>query len=203
LVHLPLGKGHLAVFTAGWHPADSQLARSPAKFVPLLLTVMELGRTQQMKWHYTVGQPIPLPPESKITALPLRQPDGKVVNLDQNAQNFTPTEPGIYALLSLEPPLYFAVNLPSAESRTAPLDDEAISALNLPVLPENDDSASIVENSEQPVNDRVMEDDRKLWRWLILAAILLIIMETWLGGWLARRPAKEEVTGGEHEVAPS
>ncbi len=77
------------------------------------------------------------------------------------------------------------------------MDDEAISALNLPVLPENDDSASIVENSEQPVNDRVMEDDRKLWRWLILAAILLIILETWLGGWLARRPAKEEVTVGE------
>ena len=203
LVHLPLGKGHLAVFTAGWHPADSQLARSPAKFVPLLLTVMELGRTQQMKWHYTVGQPIPLPPEAKTAALPLRQPDGKVVKLGQNTQNFTPTQPGIYTLPSLEPPLYFAVNLPPAESRTAPLDDEAISALNLPVFSGNDDSSNTVKNSEQPVNDRVLEDDKKLWRWLILAAILLIIMETWLGGWLARRPAKEEETGGEHEVAPS
>ena len=129
--------------------------------------------------------------------------DGKVVKFDPNTENFTPTQPGIYTLPSLQPPLYFAVNLPPAESRTDPLDDEAISALNLPVLPENDDSSKIVKNSEQPMNDRVLEDDRKLWRWLILAAILLILVETWLGGWLARRPAKEEVTGGEHEVAPS
>ena len=202
LVHLPVGKGHLAVFTAGWHPDDSQLARSPAKFVPLLFTIMELGRTQQMKWHYTVGQPIPLPPEAKTTALPLHQPDGKMLNLDQNVQNFTPTKPGIYTLPSLQPPLYFAVNLPPAESRTAPLEDEAILALNLPILLEDQNSSETVKNSEQPVNDRVLEDDKKLWQWLILAAILLILIETWLGGWLARKPTTEEADeGGGNEVA--
>ena len=202
LVHVPVGEGHLAVFTAGWHPADSQLARSPAKFISLLFTTMELGRTQQLKWHYAVGQPIPLPPEAKSASLALRQPDGKVVNLDPGAQNFTPSAPGIYTLPDLEPPLHFAVNLPAAESRTSPLDNDAISALNLPILPENYDSAKIVKNSEQSVDDKALEDDKKLWRWLILAAILLVILETWLGGWLARRPAKEEGNeGGEHEVA--
>ena len=202
LVHVPIGEGHLVVLTAGWHPADSQLARSPAKFISLLFTTMELGRTQQLKWHYTVGQSIPLPPEAKEAALTLRQPDGKVVNLDPGAQNFTPSEPGIYVLTNLEPPLHFAVNLPAAESRTSPLDNEAISALNLPILPSNHQSAKIVKNSEQSVNDKALEDDRKLWRWLILAAILLVLLETWLGGWLARRPVKEEGSeGGDHEVA--
>jgi hypothetical protein len=202
LVHVPIGKGHLVVLTAGWHPADSQLARSPAKFVPLLFTTMELGRTQQLKWHYAVGQPIPLPPEAKDAVLQLKMPGGKVVNLDRGAQNFTPTEPGIYMLPSLEPPLHFAVNLPPAESRTTPLDEEGITALNLPIFPKNADSEKNVNNPVKTANDGALEDDKKLWRWLILAAILLVILETWLGGWLARRPAKEdEEKGGDHEVA--
>src|SRR5262245_3697485 len=35
LVEIPLGRGHVFVLTAGWQPADSQLAVS-SKFVPLL-----------------------------------------------------------------------------------------------------------------------------------------------------------------------
>jgi len=43
LMEMPRGKGRLLVLTSGWQPSDSQLALS-SKFVPLLFSMLELGR---------------------------------------------------------------------------------------------------------------------------------------------------------------
>ncbi|MEO5959078.1 MAG: BatA domain-containing protein, partial [Opitutaceae bacterium] len=42
LMEVPLGKGRVFVLTSGWHPEDSQFARS-SKFVPLLWSLLELS----------------------------------------------------------------------------------------------------------------------------------------------------------------
>ena len=47
-----------------------------------------------------------------------------------------------------------------------------------------------VKKREQALMDATAEKRQKLWRWMILAAILLALLETGWGGWLWRRPAK-------------
>ena len=32
-----------------------------------------------------------------------------------------------------------------------------------------------------------LEQRQKLWRWLLVAALLVLVAETWLAGWLTRR----------------
>ena len=32
-----------------------------------------------------------------------------------------------------------------------------------------------------------LEQQQKLWRWLIVTALLVLVLETWLAGWLTRR----------------
>ena len=37
-----------------------------------------------------------------------------------------------------------------------------------------------------------MESQQKLWRWVLVATLILLLIETWLGGWLTRSsPASE------------
>ena len=39
---------------------------------------------------------------------------------------------------------------------------------------------------------REMESQQKLWRWVLVATLMLLLIETWLGGWLTRSsPAAE------------
>jgi hypothetical protein len=53
--------GRLLVLTAGWHPADSQLARS-TKFVPLMSAVLEQSAARvAVLPQYSVGDPVLLP----------------------------------------------------------------------------------------------------------------------------------------------
>jgi uncharacterized membrane protein AbrB (regulator of aidB expression) len=32
-----------------------------------------------------------------------------------------------------------------------------------------------------------LESRQKLWRWFIVATLVMLLMETWLAGWTARR----------------
>ena len=32
-----------------------------------------------------------------------------------------------------------------------------------------------------------LEQHQKMWRWLLVAALLVLVAETWLAGWLTRR----------------
>ena len=42
--------------------------------------------------------------------------------------------------------------------------------------------------------DRDIEDRQKIWKWLIVAAILLLMFETWLA---ARTSSKSKLSNGE------
>jgi hypothetical protein len=39
-----------------------------------------------------------------------------------------------------------------------------------------------------------LEQRQKLWRWLIVAALAVLILETWLAGWLTRRQSEPAPT---------
>src|SRR5207248_577239 len=116
--------GRVFVLTAGWHPADSQLALS-TKFVPLLYSILELsGGASSAPASYHVGDTVPLPAEAfqASTGVTIERPDGKSFALAAVETNFTQTlMPGIYRVISGSAPKRFAVNLDAAESRTTPL----------------------------------------------------------------------------------
>lgn len=189
LLDLPLGQGHLFILTSGWHPTDSQLALS-SKFVPLLYSMMEQGRFgSAVRQAYFLGEPIELPPpHDQIMAI--GGPGGRT-EIPANSGTFHATRPGIYTLDGPRPAT-FAVNLDPAESRTSPLPMEILRGLKLPFSPESPESGTVVKKREQTLMDETTEKRQKLWRWMILAAILLALLETGLGGWLWRRPAKGE-----------
>ena len=82
-------------------------------------------------------------------------------------------------------PREFAVNLDPLESKTAPLNVETLEQFGCRLAM----SAARIENDRElmrQMQNAELEGRQKLWRPLILAVISVLIVETWLAGWLGR-----------------
>jgi hypothetical protein len=196
-VQMPVGKGTLLILTSGWHPADSQLALS-SKFVPLLYSILEQsGGLKAQLPQYVVGDTVRLPAESHAPAQKsvVRKPDGGQVELAAGETTFSQTDqPGLYTVASATAPFRFAVNLAPEESRTAPLSLEELERLGVPLKMQAALTAQDLARQRQLLQAAELENRQKLWRWLLVAALLVLLMETWLAGWLTRRaPVPEAV----------
>jgi hypothetical protein len=190
LIEKRMGKGRLVVLASGWQPADSQLARS-SKFVPLLTTLLDAGNpTPFGGQNHVVFDRVPLPATANSTGvLVVHKPDGSVERLARHEPFFSQTDgPGLYTVDTPSGALFFAVNLDPLESKTAPLAVESLEQLGCRLASHSPKSLDH-ERMRQMVNIE-LENRQKLWRWLILAAIGVLIVETWLAGRArARRPA--------------
>jgi hypothetical protein len=193
---VPIGRGTLLVWTSGWQPSDSDLALS-SKFVPLLYGTLEYGGTlTEHQSQYFAGDPVPMPNQtpSGPADIQIRKPDGTTVRIDKDQQTFTQTDlPGIYTISSSAGDRAFAINLPAAESRTDPLPVEELEKLGVSLKP----TAAVVSDAAQRAAHRSsfteMESQQKLWRWVLVATLTILLIETWLGGWLTRpSPAPEK-----------
>jgi hypothetical protein len=198
-LEVPIGRGSLLVWTSGWHPPDSDLALS-SKFVPLLYSALEYsGAFAGYQAQYFVGDPVPIPERtaSAPASVTIHRPDGAIAHIDPNQRAFTLTDlPGIYSTSDSTDdanPLSFAVNLSASESRTDPLPLEELERRGISL---KTPSAGMATQSEQQVRRSSfaeMESQQKLWRWILVATIVTLLVETWLGGWLTRpRPASRE-----------
>jgi hypothetical protein len=193
LVENAIGKGRVLVATAGWNPADSQLALS-TKFVPLMAGL--LGRRDEgvVDAEYFVDQRIALPSEkgagvtTENSNRTLTGPDGKVIDLAKNATTFDHADrPGIYHLSENGKDTVLAVNVHPDESRTAALGVEDLERWGAKVgKPE---SAQEIAARDRRLKSAELENRQKLWRWLILGVLGLLAVETALAGRLARRTA--------------
>ena len=185
LLDLKIGSGNLLVLTSGWHPKDSQLALS-SKFVPLLYSMMGLGRsTSQVNASCIVGRPVDLPAE-RGGVISIEGPSG-ASTLSRDEKFFHVREPGVYTL-QLTKPVSFAANLPPAESKTTPLPEEVLEGLELPLFSNATAKASNFAERRQALLDEELEKRQKTWRWLIFGAILFALIETWLAGRAWRQP---------------
>ena len=184
LVHLPVGKGALFVLTSGWHPADSQLALS-SKFVPLLYSLLNLsGGLKAQLAQYQVGDEVALAAAGG-QPLTVRKPDGTEVRLSGEGK-FTQTDrPGIYTVSGGPAGQRFAVNLDPAESKTALLPVETLEHLGVALKPPEANLARHLDQKRHLQNNE-LESRQKLWRWLIVATLLILIVETWLADRLTR-----------------
>ncbi|MEK6234005.1 MAG: hypothetical protein N2C14_04780, partial [Planctomycetales bacterium] len=65
--------------------------------------------------------------------------------------------------------------------------------------PENS-SAENDESDQRQMRARELEKRQKLWRWLILAALGILMVETWTAGYFTRR-VQQQASGQEGEQA--
>ena len=190
LVALPAGRGNLLVLTAGWHPADSQLALS-TKFVPLLYSMLELsGGLKAQAAQYYVGDTVPLTLSSATAAITVRKPDGRDARVTPGSPFADTDLPGIYAVNGVEPPMRWAVNLDPAESLTTPLPLEDLERLGVPLKAQSLELAKVEEARKERLQATELERRQKLWRWLLVAALLVLLAETFAAGWITRRLAR-------------
>jgi hypothetical protein len=193
LLEIPLGRGRVFLLASGWHPADSQLALS-SKFVPWLYSLLDLsGVRPAPPPAHVVGDPVPLDPDAAsaatAAAATVITPDGRSVPVPPGEAVFAQTAlPGLYRVQTAAGTNRFAVNLDPAESRTAPLPLDELERLQVPLARTQPDRTAdpVLQARLQSVE---LEGRQKLWRWLILATLIVLVVETWLAGRLARSPA--------------
>lgn len=193
LLEVPAGRGRLLLLTSGWHPEDSQLALT-TKFVPLLYSMLELaGGMAAPPSQYSVGDTVPLPLDPSNTARVVLDPDGVAVPLPAGATNFTATtKPGIYTLKDSTPLVRFGVNLEPGESRTAPMALDDLERLGAPIVQPAGRSEAAEKARQALLQSTEAEARQKLWRWFLIGALALLLVETFLAGWTARRTTVPE-----------
>jgi len=193
LVEIKIGKGSLLALTAGWNPADSQLAVS-SKFLPLMQIILDAsGGAAPARTQFQIGEPIPSP-VSTGDVLQWRKPDGRVVGVAAGSP-FTETDlPGIYAVTAGSRLRRFAVNLPLAESRTAPLSPDDFARLGVPLQSPAGFAAARSPGAQRHLQGEKLEARQKVWRVLIVGLLAVALAEIALGGWLGRRGKTLEVT---------
>jgi hypothetical protein len=183
-----LGKGKLIVLASGWRPADSQLARS-SKFVPLLSSLLELrDRRPVVAANERIGARIPLPvSESSNESTIIRKPDGTSVTVAPQGTYFDGADqPGVYTIDTPAGSSSFAVNLDPLESKTTPLNAETIEQFGVRLV--NHAPKDLDHEQLRQMHNAELEGRQKVWRWLILAVIGILILETWLAGRAVDRP---------------
>ena len=185
-VEFSVGKGRVWLMTAGWHPADSQLARS-SKFPPLVYRMLEqasgaVSRPESVP----VGSAISWPKSSGEAASrgTARLPDGRAVtDLALDTSFAETTQPGLYRLEVEGRSEAVAVNLAADESRTSPLSIEQLESLGVRLgTAERPEGTRRAQDRQRQLKLEELEQHQKLWRWGLLVVIGLLLVETWLSG---------------------
>ena len=171
--------GTVYVLAGGWHPDDSQLALS-TKFVPLLNTMLAQAAGSPVEMPaFVVGEPVPLPETDAASSI--TKPDGTVVELSEDASWFRATDqPGIYNITGGAIPIRFAVNVMSRESETAMMDIEQLTELGVQLGEHRTQEEE--SDRQRQLRDLELESQQQLWRWLIVAVLGVLGLETWLAG---------------------
>jgi hypothetical protein len=183
--------GRILVFTCGWHPANSQLARS-SRFVALVGGVVDqaCGGASSLG-SVTVGDAIRLP--ESPAAYRVVSPDGTEIDLPAAAISFTNAElPGVYEAKTPQESIRFAVNLSAEESNTAPLDLGQLEALGV----RTGEGQSFIERVARLRQERdvELEGRQKVWRWILAGALTVLVVETWWAGRAARQSSSSVET---------
>ena len=81
------------------------------------------------------------------------------------------------------------MNLAAEESKTAPLAMEQLEQLGVPFKPVPVATPEQIAKREAQLKATELESHQKLWRWLIAATLVILIVETWVAARLSRRAA--------------
>jgi hypothetical protein len=186
VIEKTIGRGTLLLFCSGWQPADSQLARS-SKFAPLLAALLpDSGHRTAIAGNHVIGEPIslpiPVPGALKSSSEQLvRKPDGTAVKLSPEKSVFSATDaPGVYTLETPDGNRSFTVNLDPMEGKTAALHVETLEQLGCHVA--SPTGRQTDRDRLRQIHNIELEERQKLWRFLILAVVGVLFVETLVAG---------------------
>ncbi len=193
LAERQLGAGRIWVLTTGWNPASSQLVLS-TKFVPLLVSMLGAAVEPDVKDRgLVVGQSVDLTRRRAFSQV--ITPRGETVELRSSATEFRDTnELGVYRFLAPGQQWPVAVNLDPAESQTRPMDLAELEQRGA-LLGDHETAADLTQRERQ-MRDTELESRQKLWRWLLVAALCVLAIETYVAGRSSRHQLTAE-TGKE------
>ncbi|WP_437187745.1 BatA domain-containing protein [Planctomicrobium sp. SH668] len=189
------GSGTVVLFALGWNRDDSDFAVW-SKFVPLMNSLLELavptlGQHRQM----TVGESLQLS-ELKFESEAVFVQRGQEIVSKNLHEPFTFERTGLYRFagtrddLSNGNAVQIAVNLDPQESRTEPYSlDQLVSTgapLQLaPAVPARGEQLSL--GQQRQLLNRELESNQQWWRWIVVAGLVVLLLESILAAWKARR----------------
>lgn len=186
ITEIPLGEGRVVLFSAGWRRQESDFAVW-SKFVPMMNGLLEyLGSRTDNRPQFYVGDSatrsdLGLPVDS-FWLKRGEQPEQEIAG----DESYLFDAPGVYTIanskedLSNPEALRVSVNLHPDESRTNPLSPDTLIAAGLPIdqpqtsQPTDHDPAL---TGRQMMN-RELEERQQGWKWLLLGALGILILET-------------------------
>jgi hypothetical protein len=174
-----VGQGRAYVLTSTWRPIDSQLALS-SKFVPLMASLLDqaAGVEGTSAPNLNVGQSITLPILPGDSVL-VTTPDGTQRQLPAEERTFPDTDsPGTYRFQWPDKSHAFAVNLSATESDTVPVAADQLEQLGVRIgaVPGYNEQL----DRERQLRDIELESRQKLWQWLMVVAMGVIGIETFV-----------------------
>ena len=182
IIQAPLGKGSVVIFTTTWRPKDSQLALS-SKFVPLLNGLLEQSANfVPPQAQYFVGDELSLRPEAQT----VRTPAGADVPVT-GAKFSGTSEPGIYTVNPGATP--FVVNLAPDESRVTPWPPERFTSLGVPIRKMIAHAPAMLAHDPARARAADLASRHKVWRWMIVAVLGVLLLETIFAGRVSRTVA--------------
>ena len=122
----------------------------------------------------------------------MKTPAGATVELGSDEQRFAATnEPGLYELAAGEQTQRFAVNVNLLESDTAPLELERLEqwGVTMGAAPARQQELERMRQQK----DAELEGRQQIWRWLLVLSLGFLVVETFLGGILAKMRQSQEV----------
>ncbi len=201
LVELRQGAGRVLLLAAGWQPRESQLGVS-SKFVPLIATLVELGWQKPSHVASVVaGEVVDLarlnqkaPDEVTVSGASeansagwtIKTPGGEALRVSASQPQFVcAAGPGVYEVRSSAGVQRLAVNISADESKTAPLGSEALEALGVRLVKESNPTP-LSTSEQQTLQLREVEARQQWWRWCLMLALAVTLIETWYAGRVAR-----------------
>jgi len=174
-----VGAGKVILFTSS---LDAEWNNLPVKaiFLPLIYQTLDYVASERKgQKSLLVGDSVPLR-NAQLTPLnnsdcAVKYPSGKKV-VPEGDVFYDTSEPGIYEIRKNNKTSYVAVNVDPRESDLTPIPPDELQDLVARVSETNIQSVSFsgVKLDEQ------QEKNQKIWRFVILGVILLLIAETWL-----------------------
>jgi len=79
-----------------------------------------------------------------------------------------------------------AVNLPPKESQTNTLPIEELEKFGITLNQPSKTNLQQSTPAKQHQKSAVLENKQKNWRWILTAALVVLMAEIWLAGWLTR-----------------
>lgn len=194
------GTGSIVCLAASWQPAASQLALS-SKFVPLWGNLLQhADQRPRGKAAYLVGEVLPWPLAASATPTSQDRRGDRLSDAKawQNAKLtwhdsqstrwplavqalgeggfFRPQSPGIYELEVERQRFRFAVNVDRRESVVQTLTRDPFLALDVPLDFHSSGQEDLGRLTQ--LQDIELEDKQKFWKWLIVAAIAGLALES-------------------------